>query len=221
MREENYSFALISLRNATSEESVIVNKAFRFWKTMWKDFFVQKNLDFPHWEDEFYRHDYLSFLTYKERPVGFHLYGLQNLNLDPCLGSKYMQSNFDESFKSALIEQGTPKAMSINWLTIDVLFSRNNKKYSVIDLMGGLASESCELLGYDLMIAAIRNDIPLAKKTVACGGVKLGERLVYDTPCDMVYLPKGIDVFPEQTQSFVKELWNKSQAQSEIIKKAA
>ncbi|MBC74437.1 MAG: hypothetical protein CME64_00320 [Halobacteriovoraceae bacterium] len=221
MNEDHYSFRLISLRNADLGESEVVDRAFKFWKTMWRDFFVQKDLEFPDWDDEFYRHDYLALLSYKERPVGFHLYGLQNLNIEACRGSKYMSSNFDEKFKETLIQQGTPKAMSINWLTIDVLFSKNNRKYSVIDLMGGLAMNSCDHLNYDLMIAAIRNDIPLAKKTLACGGVKLGEKLVYETPCDLVYLPKVRSVFPQETQNLIKQLWDKDQTNRETIKKAA
>lgn len=184
---------------------------------MWRPFFLNKSLVQPNWEDEFYRHDFVGLLTHDGRPVGFHLYGLQNLHIDSCKGTTYIKSNFNEDFLNSLASKDFNKAMSLNWLTIDVLFSQKQASVSLIELMGGLGLKVCESLNYDVTIAAIRNDIPLAKKSVSFGGVKLGEKLVYDTPCDLIYIPtESLNLLPEKSCKLVDSLWEQTEKIEQI-----
>lgn len=215
--DESYSFNLISLRKTKEDEADIANMAFNFWKAMWEGFFRQKELSPPNWEEEFYRHDYLALIRYEDRPVGFHLYGLQNLNVNACLGTSYMQSNFNDDFVQNLKNKNYSKAMSLNWLTIDVLFSQKQKDLSLIELMGGLGQKACEELNYDVTIAAIRNDIPLAKKSISLGAVKVGEKSVYETPCDLIYIEKeSLSLLPDRSFKMVNKLWNKTKIEKQL-----
>lgn len=210
---EEYDFFFSSLKKAGPAQNEMIESAFKFWKRMWTLEFNRLGKKMPDWSDEFYRHDYIGVVSYKGRPLAMHLYGLQNLGISPCENSRYMTTNFTPEFAPTLRERGIERALSLNWLTVDILLARTIPDISLIEVMGGLGAQVCEWLSFDALIAAIRKDVPLADKAQTLGMKSLGTKDVYGGPCDLCYTTlESRELLGESSRSLINYLWEKRDA---------
>ena len=140
--------------------------------------------------DDFFRQDLISVIHRGNTIVGMTLHHIFDLQYESNREHSYFSSNYSKPFLEKLVDMGVNRAMSIEYLTVNPLWRKNNiDGFSLVDCLGSLATNFMGTFPIDAMIAPARADVGVSKVAKELGYISLQEGEVrHNVLCDLICL---------------------------------
>ena len=167
------------------------NKVYAFWRNFWTRV-LEKNRS-PHSLkiEDFFRQDLIGVLLHDGEPIGLHCSTYFNLNQTSAIDHPYFSSSFSGDYLKFLHAENKKVGLTIEYLTIDEAWRKQNFKYSLAEVLIGLHVELFKKSQADCIVAVARTDLKVHKMADKFGYSVIGEEVIkHNTPCALITCSK-------------------------------